>query len=107
MEYELSPVLAAQEGDTRALCDRLRNSAVAITMAERRCAADLIEGKLKLPRHRPPSVKTRLRTIDIARRVEELTSKPGEREAAIAATAAEFKCRRSTVLSALKAHRCK
>jgi hypothetical protein len=83
MEYKLSPVLAAAEGDTKPLCQRLR--AIATKLGETdaavvRCAADLIEGKLKLPQHRPPSLKTHLKARDIARRVEELTSKPGERE---------------------------
>lgn len=105
MEYELSPTLAAQEGDTRLLCERLRNSAVAITMAERRCAADLIEGKLERPRNRPPSVKTRLRAIDIARYIKEQYEARGDWEAAVRGAMEEFKCGRTTVVNAFKDHR--
>ena len=104
-EYHLSPTLAAQEGDTSMLCERLRNSEVTITMAERRCAADLIEGKLERPPHRQASMKTYLQAIDIAHRAEELTKELGKQEAAVEATMAEFKCGRRTVMNALKAHR--
>lgn len=106
MRYKLSGILAASAGDTRDLCRHLRDPSV-MAMPERLFAADLIEKKIKRPRHRLASLLTVLRHKDIARRVEELTRKPGEREAAIVAAMTEFKCSRSTVLTALRAHRVK
>ena len=108
MEYERSPTFAAQEGNTSPVCERLRDIAAKLSVADAavvRYAADLIEGKISaLPPHRPASIVTRLRNVDIARRVEEL-SKGEKQEAAVAAVMAEFRCGRSSVMNALKAYR--
>jgi hypothetical protein len=73
--YIRSPVLAAEEGNTGPLCKRLRAIAIKLSEADAaavRCAADLIEGKLKLSPNRPSSVLTDLRDAEIAAYIEEL-----------------------------------
>ena len=105
-EYHLSPLMAAQEGDTRPLCQRLHAIATKLGKTDAtvvRYAADLIDGKIKKrPPNRPASVVTHLRHKDMARHVEELTSQGWKQDAAVAAVMEEFECKRATVMNALK-----
>ena len=102
--YRLIGILAANEGDTRDLCRRLRDPNIK-AMAERQWAADYIEGKLKRPRHRSAKLQTYLDQKDIARHVEDRVAAGDKVEAAIASACAAFNCSRAKVLKARQAHR--
>jgi hypothetical protein len=72
--YIRSPILAAEEGNTGPLCERLRAIATKLSETDAavvRHAADLIEGKKKLIPNRPLSALTDLRDAEIAAYIEE------------------------------------
>ena len=106
-ELHLSSIQAALEGDAGPLADRLRDIACKLSVADAavlRFAADMLEGKVKRPAHRPPLVATQIRQREIARYVHELCADGASKKTAIDKACAAFDCGRSTVADALAAN---
>lgn len=78
--------------------------------AERAVITDLIKGKIKPPKHRPPKVQTRLKEVTRALRVLDLEQLDLERdgrskrESALAQATAELHCQRRSLQKALAEH---
>ena len=95
-------VAAARDGDLRGLLRELRSgnpSPEACAMA-----ADLIEGKIKRPKHRPTLQKTWTEAVLPARRVHELERQgwgKGKRTAVVAKVAADLGISKSAVQQSL------
>jgi len=91
------------DGDLSALANKLRSSSE-ISPEVRNLLADILEGNLKRPRHRPRGLTTDERHAKIAKRVLQIG---GKRGAAIRQAASDFRVSDSTVKIALRKHRLK
>jgi hypothetical protein len=87
-------------GDFRGLLEALRSGKA--SPEDCALAADIIEGKVKRPRHRPKHPKTWEESLRPAKRVRELERQGwGKRTAAVAQVAAEFGISKTAVQASL------
>jgi hypothetical protein len=90
---------AAFEGDFGPLIATLRKGAASSQVQN--VIADILEGKLKPPRHRPARKGTRKRHLEIARKVREL-ARDRPMKAAKADAEVEFKCKSRIIQKAMQ-----
>lgn len=97
-EWEL--YCAARDGDFTRLIEMLRSGAE-LSPEARNLLADILDGKLKHPKHRPPRSDTHHRHLLIADRVREL-ARDRPLKAAKLDVAKEFKCDDRTVATSIR-----
>jgi hypothetical protein len=92
---------AADAGDYGPLIELLRSGANLKT-GHRELLIAILEGKIKRPSHRQPSLRTLERKRAITKRVRELKRQDWKPHAAVIQVAAEFRCKDRTVWNALR-----
>jgi hypothetical protein len=89
------------DGDFTALANKLRSGAE-ISQEVRNLLADILEGNLKRPKHRPRGLATDERHFKIAKRVREMENEGWKQDAAISQATGEFQVKVSTVKTSLR-----